>query len=222
MSGAYLQWLLLWVVYTLASLMTRSLVWSSSISAAFTKSRGLAIAVMLCGTAIATALGPTVTRLLIAEWGWRGGYIGLGLGWAGFAFVLALLFFRDVRRPMASTTGPAHAADTSVPGGLTMHEAVRSLTMQRLALAIFIQAVMGTAIIVHIVPMLTSDGLSLAQATTVAALLGVASLTGKLLTGWLIDRFGAGLAAEPRLWGPAWLTRCCCRLRARCGCYPAP
>jgi MFS family permease len=61
---------------------------------------------------------------------------------------------------------------------------------------------MGTAIIVHIVPMLTSDGLSLAQATTVAALLGVASLTGKLLTGWLIDRFGAGLLPSLAFGGP--------------------
>jgi MFS family permease len=200
MSGAFLQWVLLWVLYTLASLMTRTLVWSSSISAAFTRSRGLAIAVMLCGTAIATALAPTVTRLLIAEWGWRGGYVGLGFGWAGLAFVLALVFFHDVRRP--GTAGQVRAALAQLPGGFSLREALRSPTMQRIALAIFIQSVMGTAIMVHIVPMLTTDGLSLAQATTVAALLGLASLTGKLATGWLIDRFGAGLLPSLAFGGP--------------------
>jgi MFS family permease len=74
--------------------------------------------------------------------------------------------------------------------------------MWRIAFAIFVQSVMGTAIMVHIVPMLTHDGLTAAQATTVAALLGIASITGKLVTGWLIDRISGSLLPVIAFGGP--------------------
>lgn len=194
MSGAYYQWILLWVAYTLASLTIRTLVWSSSISAAFSKGRGLALAVLLCGTAIATAIGPTVTRLLIDEWGWRGGYIGLGVGWGGVAVILAALFFHDVRGPRARTAAEGQpAAPPQLPGGLTLREAVHTTTIQRIGLAMFIQALMGASVMVHLVPMLTADGLSTTQATSLAAVLGVASIVGKLVTGALIDRITGSL-----------------------------
>ena len=203
MSGAYYQWVLIWIAYTLASLMTRTLVWSSSVSAAFSTGRGLALAVMLCGTAIATAVGPTVTRLLIESWGWRGGYIGLGIGWAGFALTLAMFFFHDVTGPAVrpgnevKTDGPRQ-----LPGGLTLREAVRNTTMQRIALVMFLQALMGASIMVHIVPMLIADGLTPAQATTIAAVLGIASIVGKLITGWLIDRISGSLLSMIAYGGP--------------------
>jgi MFS family permease len=202
MSGPYYQWVLIWIAYTVASLLTRTLVWSSSISAAFTSGRGLALAVLLCGTAIASALGPTVTRLLIDQWGWRGGYAGLGIGWAGFALTLAVLFFHDVRGPATRRPGQAHSAPRHLPGGLTVREALRSTILQRIGFAMFLQALMGASIMVHIVPMLTADGLTLAQATTVAAVVGIGSIAGKLVSGWLIDRVSGSLLPMIGYGGP--------------------
>lgn len=203
MTGAYVQWMLFWVLYTLASIGTRTLVWNSAISAAFTISRGLAIAVLLCGTAVATSLAPTVAHWLIEQWGWRGGYIGLGLGWGGTALVLVLLFFRD-RRSQAkggSPGAPAAAATTLV--GLTVREALRTLRLYRIAIAIFLQSVMGAAVMVHLVPMLTADGLSRAEAAGMAAVIGGGSIIGKLATGWLIDRFAGSLIPVVCFSGPA-------------------
>lgn len=203
MSGPFYQWVLIWVAYTIASTATRTLVWSSSISAAFTSGRGLALAVLLCGTAIASALGPTVTRLLIDEWGWRGGYIGLGIGWAGFALTLAVLLFHDVRGPNARVSGAAtQATPPQLPGGLTVREAIRSTILQRIGLAMFLQALMGASIMVHIVPMLTADGLTLTEATTIAAVVGVGSIAGKLISGWLIDRVSGSLLPMIGYGGP--------------------
>jgi MFS family permease len=208
MSGTLAQWVLIWVIYTLASLMTRTLVWSSAISKAFVTGRGLALAVILSGTAVATALGPIVTRILIDEAGWRGGYLGLGLGWGGFALVLAVFLFRgssvgDGRAAATQGGGSMAMAPRQLPGGLTLGDAMRNRPMQRIAFAMFIQSVMATAILVHIVPMLTADGLSRAEAAAVAALLGVASLMGKLGTGWLVDRIGVGLLPVLAFGGPA-------------------
>lgn len=203
MSGPYYQWVLIWVAYTVTSTLSRTLVWSSSISAAFSSSRGLALAVLLCGTAIATTLGPTVTRLLIEEWGWRGGYAGLGIGWAGCALTLAALFFHDVRGPNARISGAAtQAVPPQLPGGLTVRDALRNTILQRIGLAMFLQALMGASILVHIVPMLSADGLTLAEATTVAAVVGVGSIAGKLITGWLIDRIAGSLLPMIAFGGP--------------------
>lgn len=203
LTGSFLQWLAIWVGYTLASLGTRSLVWNSAISGIFSVSRGLAIAVLLCGTALATSLSPIVTHWLIENWQWRGAYLGLGLGWGGIALVMVLLFFRP--RPVAAPgrAGGAIAAPTLMPGGLTVREALRSLRMYRIAIAMFLQATMGVAIMVHLVPMLTADGLSRAEAAGVAALMGVASIAGKLATGWMVDRVAGSLIPVACFAGPA-------------------
>ena len=203
MSGSYYQWIALWVAYTLASLLIKALVWGTAISTAFTKSRGLALALLLSGTALATAAGPTVARLLIAEWGWRGGYAGLGVGWAGLAALLTLFFFHETKGPVASpTTGARVAPAALLPGGLTVREAVRNPAIRRIALAAFIQTMMGAAISVHMVPLLAADGLSLAQATTLAAVVGLASIAGKLITGSLIDRFSGSFLPVVNFSGP--------------------
>jgi MFS family permease len=188
MTGAFFQWTLLWVVYALFSVMTRTLVWNSAIARAFVKGRGLAIAVMLCGTALAQAVGPSAARWLIDNWGWRGGYLGLGVGWGGFVLLLVLLFFRDVR-PRVADVGASRAAPAQLAGGLTIAEALRNRTLLRMAFAIFVQSIMGTAMIVHLVPLLVLGGLERAEAAGLAGLYGIAAIVGKLGTGSLFDRF---------------------------------
>jgi MFS family permease len=203
LSGAYLEWLLFWVLYTLASIGTRTLVWNSAVSAAFTASRGLAIAVLLCGTALATSFAPSAAHWLIERWGWRAGYIGLGLGWGGLALLLVVLFFRDRRsRARTATPSPRPAAERPLLG-LTVKEALRTLKLYRIAIAIFLQATMGAAIMVHLVPMLTADGLSRAEAAGMAVFVGGGSVVGKLATGWLIDRFAGSLIPVACFSGPA-------------------
>src|SRR5690606_19676331 len=125
----------------------------------------------------------------------------LGLGWGGIALIAVLLFFRP--RPVTARGKAAAAVPTLMPGGLTVREALRSLRMYRIAIAMFLQATMGVAIMVHLVPMLTADGLSRAEAAGIAALMGFASIAGKLATGWMIDRVAGSLIPVACFAGPA-------------------
>ena len=193
LSGSFYQWLGVWLLYTLASLMTRSLVWNSAISSAFSASRGLAIAVLLSGTALAVSFAPILARWLIDSFGWRTGYLGLGFGWGGTAFLLTLLFFRDRRHAANSGNASAAAQAATRPGGLTVKQAIRSLRMNRIALAIFIQSTLGASIMVHLVPLLMESGITRVEAVGIAALLGLASIAGKLLTGFLVDRLSGSI-----------------------------
>jgi predicted MFS family arabinose efflux permease len=203
LNGSIAQWITLWILYTLASLLIRILVWNTAISRAFTASRGLAIAVLLCGGPVAQAAAPIAGRLLIDDVGWRGAYVAFGLGWGGVALLVALLFFHEPR----DTTGHLELdglKEVRPPlGGLTVIEAVNNHAMRRLALAIFIQTTLTVGIMVHLVPMLTESGLTPVQAAGVASLRGVAALVGMIVTGLLVDRVSGGTLPFLAYAGPA-------------------
>lgn len=193
LQGAYWQYLLTWVVFSIVALGIRTIVWNSAISAQFTASRGLAIAMVLSGVAATSMFGPGLTHWLIESYGWRGAYLGIGLGWGGLAFLLALLFFHDVRSrtQVLAGKGPDSPAPAELPGGLTLREAVRDRRLQRLTLAIVLQTVMSTAMAVLAVPVLISLGISKTEAVVMVGLVGLASLAGKLGAGVLVDRIQA-------------------------------
>ncbi len=193
LDGAYWQYLLTWAVFSIVALGIRTIVWNSAISAQFTASRGLAIAMVLAGVAITSSFGPSITHWLIESQGWRGAYAAIGLGWGGLALLLALLFFHDLRsrRRTGEVAALADATPAALPGGLTLGQAVRDFRLQRITLAIFLQTLMSTAMAVLIVPVLISLGIGKAEAAGMAAIVGLSSLAGKLGAGALVDRIQA-------------------------------
>ena len=194
MTGDYWQWMAIWVLYTISSIFIRSLVWNTAVSASFLAGRGLAIAVVMSGLAIAQMAGPPLTDRLIDAFGWRSAYTIIGLGWAGVALVLVLLFFKD-----RTTALPArHARQESGqavqrPGGISVRQALRNPVVIRIGFAISLQALIGAGVLIHLVPMLTLAGLSRTEAAGLAALLGLASFFGNFAAGWLMDRVRGNL-----------------------------
>ena len=78
---------------------------------------------------------------------------------------------------------------------MSLAEASRSVVLYRIGLATFITMLLSTAWMVHQFPILTESGVSRANAALLASLAGVASIMGKLATGWLMERYDAGLIA---------------------------
>ena len=193
MTGAPLLWWAIWVVYALASLLIRSMIWNAEVSKAFETSRGLAIALVLSGFALAQVIAPPLTHFLITSVGWRAAYVWIGLGWAGVGLAFTVLFFRSAqaRAAAAGKTNPS-SAPRAVPGGLTLGQAMRNPAMIRIFLAIFLSTLMGAAVAIHFVPLMEWAGANRTVAATVAGLLGVGSLCGKLMSGWLVDRITSG------------------------------
>lgn len=200
MRDSLVQWFATWILYTLVSLAVSMPVWTTAVSSAFTGSRGMAIAIVLCGSGVGQALGPVASRWLIDGFGWRVGYVALALAWAGVAFVLALFLFHD--RAGTRSHAEGQAASPSL-GGLTVREALRNPTILRIALATLLQTTLSSAIVVHMVPLLTSLGLTRAQAAAFALIIAAAALAGKLLTGWLVDRVNAAVLPAVCYGGPA-------------------
>jgi predicted MFS family arabinose efflux permease len=70
-------------------------------------------------------------------------------------------------------------------------DARRSRTFWLLMAAFFLLALGCSGLIVHLVPLLTDAGVSGAKAASIASLSGLSVVGGRLLVGYLVDRFPA-------------------------------
>ena len=204
-NGSMTQWYLIWLFYGLVSLGIKATVWTTAVSNAFTAARGFALGVVLCGTAISQIAAPPLAQWLTDSFGWRQTYLWIGLGWAAPCVLLALFFLYDPRdRDRLATPARAEAREPAIAVlGLTLREALRSLPLLRIGMSTLITMFIGTAILIHQVPLLTSTGVSRGDAAWLASLSGAAAIAGKLLTGWMTDRWNAGNVAALTLLAPA-------------------
>jgi MFS family permease len=191
-SDSMARWIGLWVFYATVAMAVKSTVWTAAVSGRFSTSRGLALAVVFCGTAITQTASPLLARWLIDDYGWRQAYVWLGLGWGGTALLLVVLFLTDARSEVSASRGSSMVANSPVMTGLAFKEAMRSLALRKIAGATLLISTLVGALIVHQVPILTERGLTREHAAWLAAVAGFASLFGKLCTGYLFDRSRSG------------------------------
>lgn len=197
LNGSQAQWVTLWVAFGIVSVSIKSTVWTAAVVGVFQKSRGLALGLTLSGTAVAQSVVPPLGNFLITEFGWRGGFVWLAMGWGGITLLVCLLFFFDIRARAATKrkaderAGRASAIETpavQLPG-LTIAEAWRDSALWRLAISNFIVMVLTMGLAIHLFPILTEAGVSRATAAWLVGLSGIAGIIGKLVTGVLLDRF---------------------------------
>lgn len=149
----------------------------------FDKARGLALGMALTGTGLTAALAPAFVTRIIEDSGWRDGYLALGIAVAVIApFVLLLVRLAPTQSQKPSLQ--PHA-------GHEFSDALRSSVFWKLALAFFGLAAAVGGLIVHFVPLLTDSGITPSQAAATAGLIGISVIAGRLVVGFLIDRFFA-------------------------------
>jgi MFS family permease len=194
-NGLVALWIAMWVLYGLASLLIRTMVWNPPVATAFVANRAVAMAVMLSGMSVASAVTPLLTHWLIGELGWRGAYVALGLGWPGLALLLVVPFFqvRPALGNASQSPGQGEAEPARLlPGGLTLQAALRNPTMIRIALACFLATLIGAGWGLHAVPVYRSLGIAPVTAASLAVVAGTCAILSRLICGTILDRFKAG------------------------------
>lgn len=187
-TGGAANWYLLWAVLAFATLPVQATVWTSAVASRFEHSRGLALAVTLCGASIGASVFPLLATWLIGAYGFRTALLLEGVLWATLTFPTLLLFFRGARdRVKTQVAAPPIAA---LPG-VSVREGLRSTVFYRLFLASALFTFTIIALVVHFVPILKDRGADPMAAAGVASLVGLFSIAGRLLTGLLLDRFRA-------------------------------
>jgi MFS family permease len=173
--------------------------YAKAISAWFEERRGLALGIAMSGVGLGIALVPQLARLLINAYGWRGGYVGLGVFTFALAFPAVVLFVREpgeiVIQDGKWTGAVGHRSRmVSVGPGMSVREAVQGAFRFRfwfILVAIFLVATSVNGTTAHIVPILTDRGISTRLATSILSVTGLALIGGRIVSGYLLDRFFA-------------------------------
>lgn len=167
--------------------------YAKAISAWFDRRRGLALGVAMSGVGLGAFVIPQLARVLIDQFGWRGAYVVLGLLTLAIAFPAVALWIREPRPGEGERR--THTLASALPG-LSVREAVHTGRFWLMGGAFFLVAVAINGTVAHVVPLLTDHGLSRAAATATLAVFGLATLSGRLLAGWLVDRMYAPYVAS--------------------------
>ena len=160
-----------------------ALAYSRAVSSWFDERRGMALSTVVVGGAVGALVHPPLAEAATRLLGWRGASLAFGL------LVLAVglpVVGRLVReRPAAGHAALADAPRMTIADGLTCAVFWIQMTV------LFVSAIAQNAAIVHLAPLLTDRGLSADRAAIAMSAMGAGSLAGRLMTGWLLDRFFA-------------------------------
>jgi len=178
--------------------------WTRGVVGWFSKNRGMALAITLMGTGLTGALLPRYVAWLIEIFGWRLAFVGVALIPLLIALPVAWFFFHEAPKPSnpVPAAGPVAAAPAAT-AGKTLAEAMRDYRFWVLAIVILLATLQTGGAITNLPPLLQDRGYSAADAAGIAGVIGISIVIGRLLTGYLIDRFWAPGVAFPLLTLPA-------------------
>jgi len=198
LNGSEVQWLLLWAVYAAIAVSIKTTVWTTAVAGMFNRSRGLALGIVLAGTAAAQATVPPLANWLIELFGWRSSYVILSLGWASITLILCWRFLFDAHdRELDSSeknNGDRVSGEDTVKikptfSGLAIKQAYRSKALWIILVSTALMMLLTIGLHVHQIPLLTATGVSRTNAAWLSSMAGIAAVIGKLGTGYLLDRF---------------------------------
>ena len=210
--------ILMFALAEMTSAIQTPLGYAKAISAWFDRRRGLALGIAMSGVGLGAFVVPQLAQQLIERVGWRGAYVSLGLMTFVIAFPAVATWIREPRPGEGERGGGAAIA--MLPGH-TVREAAGTTRFWMLGTAFFLVAVGINGSAAHIVPLLTDHGLSAASATATLGIFGLATMGGRLLAGFLVDRIFAPYVATFFFLAPiaGFAVSCQCRgYAANSGC----
>lgn len=184
-NGSLTQFYVTWAVVATLGAGTLPITWTRGVNAWFEDRKGLALGLTLMGTGLFGIAAKPLTAWLVTNWGWRGAFVGLGLLPLLIALPVAFWLFRNV------DGDPDRPRSTEPVPGLTLAQALRDWRFWVMVVAFMpISFALGGPI-PNMENILKQGGLSPGQVIGLTSFIGLSALLGRLIGGWLIDRFWA-------------------------------
>jgi predicted MFS family arabinose efflux permease len=179
------SWWLLSMIVGVGYTMTTTGVWVPGLASHFRSSRGMAISLCMIGAGVAAVTLPYITTVLSQRYGWRSAYAILGGLCLTAALPIAVAWFRSA----GCAPKPASGSHRVRPeAGLALKQIFRSRHYWQLAVASFLAVIGLLGLIVHFVPILKDAGMNAREAAAIAGIVGIGSITGRAIGGFLLDR----------------------------------
>src|SRR6185369_6037866 len=160
---------------------TTQMGYSRAVSTWFDERRGLALALVMAGVGTGSIIFPPLAQWIIDHHGWRAAYFTLGGTVLLSGIPLTAMFVRERRE---ETIHSRSSFD-----GTTVANAVRSVVFWLIIGMLFLSSISINGAITHLSPLLTDRGISSSNAALAASVLGLCSFAGRLLTGYVLDRY---------------------------------
>lgn len=163
----------------------------------FRKKIGIAMGIIVSGFALGGLLIPIIVKL-IDLYDWRTATFILGLGVWVIGLPLSLLLRHKPEQYGYMPDGEKYSTDVTSGGrtliqlyetGTGTRQAMESRVFWHIAVAVTFQYIAISAVIVHIMPYLSSIGTTRSISSLVATTIPLVSISGRLSSGWLGDRF---------------------------------
>jgi MFS transporter, OFA family, oxalate/formate antiporter len=196
LTGFYMLWALMGIVSAGSTPVT----WTRTVNSWFVKRRGIALAITLSVSASVGALSIFVSPWLISTYGWRSVFYAYAALPLFLAVPIALMWFHEPPPEVAKTTG---AGKGKLAPGLTIAQSFANYRLWLILVAIVCVTLGVMGIVSNIRPLLEDEGFTAQTAANVAGTIALSVLFGRLLTGWLIDRFWAPGVVFPMLLLPS-------------------
>jgi MFS family permease len=163
---------------TFAPLMADTSLW-------FTRHRGMAVAIIACGSYLAGTVWPPVVQHFIQSEGWRRTYLGIAVFCVATMLPLVLALRR--RSPLTETTSatPLHASWSPRPLGMSPAALQTVLVIAGLCCCVAMSMPQ-----VHIVAYTGDLGHGAASGAQMLSLMLGAGVVSRLASGWICDRIG--------------------------------
>jgi len=192
-QGSAWQYLLHWLVLSVAGLGTMPAVWIKSLDQVPARVRAQVFAWALCGTGVCALTLPALTLWILHGPGislagvtcqsWQLAYLALGS--------LPILLVLPMTVLMGSALPTVPAAETPAQSGLSLSEALKTPQFWLIGWAFLPIAFAVGGPIPNLALIFKQHGLEPSALKAVLPLLGMFVIAGRLLGGWLMDRFFA-------------------------------
>jgi MFS transporter, OFA family, oxalate/formate antiporter len=180
----------LWTFYTIYLLMavlaggTLPVTFTKIVAVRFIRHRGLATGVTLSGTGLAALVVPPYAGYFVNEYGWRIGFLAV----AAFPICVAMpAAYAFLRRPLPKPR--IASSDRTTIYGMTLAAALRSWRFWVIIIAFLLASGAAAGMALNLVPLLIERGYAPQKAANMAAVYGLAVISGRILVGSLADRF---------------------------------
>lgn len=172
-----------------------SVVTMTAVAIWFQKNVGLALGIMASGFGAGGLIIPLIV-FLIDESGWRITLVILGVGMWLLGIPLSLIVRDRPEQLGSSPDGPLTESSTTSDQGESPEktkraflEMIKKRSFLYLNIAETVRMMAVTAVVTHLMPYLSSIGMSRATSGAVAAALPLVSIVGRFGFGWWGDRF---------------------------------
>ena len=166
----------------------------STVARWFARKRGMMSGIIKVGTGVGMVIMPMLVTWLITSYGWRTSFVVLGLIILVFILTLGQFLVRDPAKKGQlpdNDREPERVRTELAERGVVLQEAVQTRQFWTVCGVYLIILVCVYTILMHIVQHAIDLGMSAADAASILATIGGASIGGRMLMGAASDRIGS-------------------------------